>query len=102
MKIAVFLGLAVAGAGLSRAEELTGFLADAKCAAAGKGYSAEHADCAKKCVAGGADVVLVTADGKVYKLKSQEKVKNHVGEKVTVEGTLDGDTMDVQRGHKAE
>jgi Protein of unknown function (DUF5818) len=46
-------------------------------------------------------VVLVTPD-KVYKLNNQEKVKNHVGEKVTLEGKLDGDTLTVEKGRPAE
>jgi hypothetical protein len=101
MKTTLFIGLALTTAGLSCAAEFTGFLADSKCAAAGKANSAEHAACAKKCVQGGADIVLVTPD-KVYKLKSPDKVKNHVGEKVTLDGTLDGDTIDVQRGKPAQ
>ena len=102
MKIAVFIGLVLTTAGLTRAEQLTGFLADSKCAAAGKANSAGHADCAKKCVQGGAPVVLVTAENKVYKIKNQDKVKNHVGEKVTLDGNVDGDTIEVERGRPAE
>ena len=101
MKIAVLLGLLLSASICVRAEQLTGFLSDAKCAAAGKGGSAGHAACAKKCVQGGEAVVLVTPD-KVYKLNNQEKVKNHVGEKVTLEGKLDGDTLSVEKGRPAE
>jgi hypothetical protein len=102
MKTALLLGLVLTTAGLTRAEQLTGFLADAKCAAGGKGGSAGHADCAKKCVEGGAEVVLVSAENKVYKIKNQVKVKNHVGERVTLEGKLEGDTIEVERGRPAE
>ena len=101
MKVAVLLGLLLSASICVRAEQLTGFLSDAKCAAAGKGGSAGHAACAKKCVQGGEAVVLVTPD-KVYKLNNQEKVKNHVGEKVTLEGKLDGDTLTVEKGRPAE
>ena len=101
MKIAVLLGLLFSASICVRAEQLTGFLSDAKCAAAGKGGSAGHAACAKKCVQGGEAVVLVTPD-KVYKLNNQEKVTNHVGEKVTLEGKLDGDTLTVEKGRPAE
>ena len=102
MKTALLVGLALAAAGLTRAEQLTGFLADAKCAAGGKAAAAAHADCAKKCVQGGAPVVLVTTENKVYKIKNQDRVKSHVGEKVTLEGAVEGDTIDVQRGRPAE
>jgi hypothetical protein len=85
-----------------RAEEVTGFLADAKCAAAGKAGSAAHSGCAQKCVQGGEAVVLVTAEGKIYKIKNQEKVKGHAGAKATLEGKVDGDTIEVERGRPAE
>lgn len=94
----VFLSVGV----LARAESLTGFLADAKCAAGGKAASDGHAGCAKKCVEAGQAVVLVTAENKVYKIKNQDKVKGHVGEKVEVEGKLDGDTIEVERGRPAQ
>ena len=49
----------------------------------------------------GEAVVLVTAD-KVYKIKNQDRVKNHVGEKVQLEGKLDGDTLEVEKGRPAQ
>ena len=101
MKIAVLVGLLLSAAVISRAEEFTGFLSDAKCAAAGKGGSEGHAGCAKKCVQGGEAVVLVSGD-KVYKIKNQDRVKNHVGEKVQLEGKLDGDTLEVEKGRPAQ
>jgi len=102
MRVAVLVGLLLSAGALLRADELTGFLADAKCAAAGKAGSAGHAACAKKCVEGGEAVVLVTADGKVYKIKNQEKVKGHVGAKATLEGKVDRDSIEVERGRPAE
>jgi hypothetical protein len=102
MKITVLVGLLLSTAMLSRAEELTGFLADAKCAAGGKAGSAGHAGCAKKCVEGGQAVVLVTGDGKVYKITNQDKVKGHVGSKATLSGKVNGDSIEVERGRPAE
>jgi len=64
----------------------TGFVTDAKCAAAGKA-SAEHAGCAKGCIGGGAEAVLVDADGKVHKIANQDKITDHAGAKVTVTGS---------------
>jgi hypothetical protein len=58
-----------------RAEVLTAFLADAKCAAGGKAAGAGHASCARKCARGGEAIVLVSAENSVYKIKSQDKVK---------------------------
>lgn len=74
------------------AEEWTGYISDSKCAKA----SDTHADCAVKCVKGGASPVFVAEDGKVYKIDDPAKVMEHVGHKVTVTGTMDGDTVKVE------
>jgi hypothetical protein len=50
---------------------------------------------------GGEAVVLVSGD-KVYKLTNQERVKNHVGEKVTLQGKPDGDSLTAEKGRPAE
>ena len=36
---------------------------------------------------------LVTEEGKVYKIANQDKVTAHAGHKVTISGTIDGDTI---------
>ena len=77
----------------SWADEMTGYISDSKCGA--KGASDSHADCAVKCVKGGAVPVFVS-DGKVYKISDPSKVQDHVGHKVTITGTVKGDTIDVQ------
>lgn len=51
--------------------------------------------CVTGCVKGkGAKPVLVV-DGKIYKIADGSKVADHLGQKVTVEGTLDGDTVTI-------
>jgi hypothetical protein len=35
------------------------------------------------------------SDGKVYKVSNQDKVVAHAGHKVTLSGTMDGDTIKV-------
>ncbi len=55
------------------AGEWTGYIGDSKCAAAGKADSAAHADCAAKCIKGGAAPVFVVGD-KVYKIANTDKV----------------------------
>src|SRR5438132_5884262 len=82
MKIVALVGMLLSMAGLSLAAEFTGFLADAKCAKAGKAGSAQHSACSKKCVDGGEQIVLVAEGGKIYQIKNQDKVKPHVGFKV--------------------
>ena len=77
------------------AKDMTGWISDSKCAA--KGAKAEHADCAKKCVEGGASPVFVSdADGKVYKVDDASKVQDHIGHKVTVSGSVKSDTVQVK------
>ncbi len=74
-----------------------GWLADAKCANAGKAATDDHAGCAQKCIEGGEAIVLVAEEGgKVYMLDDQEAAKPHAGHKVTVAGMLDGDTIAVE------
>ena len=51
--------------------------------------------CAAKCIKGGSPAVLVYDDGKVYKIADQDKVVAHAGHKVTITGTMDGDTIKV-------
>ena len=53
------------------------------------------ADCAKKCIKGGSPAVLVTEDGKIYKIANQDKIVAMAGENVTVMGKLKGDTLTV-------
>ena len=75
------------------ANEFTGWISDSKCGV--KGASAEHKDCAAKCVKGGAAPVFVM-DNKVLKIDDASKVEGHIGQKVTVTGSVDGDTIKVE------
>jgi hypothetical protein len=79
------------------AGEWTGYISDAGCAAkqGAKAASDAHAGCAQGCIKKGDKAVLVTADGKVYQISNQDKVKEHAGMKVTVEGEMDGDSITV-------
>ena len=70
---------------------------DSNCAAkqGAKAAADGHANCATKCIKGGAAAVLVTPDGKVYKIHNQDAVTEHAGHKVTITGELKGDTIEV-------
>jgi hypothetical protein len=83
------MGLAAAGF----AAEFKGFVEDTKCStmASMKG----DADCAQKCIKGGSPAVLVTPDGKIYKIANQDKIVASAGQNVTVTGKLKGDTITV-------
>jgi len=83
------MGLAAVG----MAAEFKGFVEDTKCSTmpAMKG----DADCAQKCIKGGSPAVLVTPDGKIYKIANQDKIVASAGMNVTVTGKLKGDTITV-------
>lgn len=89
------LGLTLLAGG-ALAEEFKGYISDSHCAKPGKAASADHASCAQACIKKGAQAVLATEDGKVYKLSDQAKATKHAGEKVTVTGKLEGDTIQVE------
>jgi hypothetical protein len=84
------LGLAASGL----AAEYKGFVEDTKCStmASMKG----DADCAQKCIKGGSPAVLVTPEGKIYKIANQDKIVASAGMNVTVTGKLKGDTLTVE------
>ena len=75
------------------AAEFKGFVEDTMCAGvpAMKGDSA----CAQKCIKGGSPAVLVTPDGKIYKIANQASIVAKAGQNVTVTGELKGDTLTV-------
>jgi len=83
------LGLALSG----MAAEYKGFVEDSNCAS--KPAMKANAECAQKCIKGGAAAVLVTPEGTVYKIANQDKITAHAGENVTVNGTLKGDTLTI-------
>jgi len=70
-----------------------GYIIDEKCSkvASMKG----DVDCANKCIKGGSPAVLLTDDGKVYKIADQAKVTPMAGKEVTINGKLSGDTITV-------
>jgi hypothetical protein len=75
------------------AAEFKGYIIDEQCStkAAMKG----NAECAAKCIKGGSPAVLVTEEGKVYKIDDQAKVVPLAGKQVTLTGTVTGDTIKV-------
>ena len=75
------------------AADWTGTIIDEKCSTIeGMKGNAEYA---AKCLKGGEAAVLLTDEDKIYKIADQDKVVAHAGHKVTISGTLDGDTIKV-------
>jgi hypothetical protein len=96
-KLATLTALALSFAATGAyAESLTGYVADAMCAKdPHKVASADHADCAKKCIQGGAKPVLVVGE-KVYTVTNPDILVPHAGEKVTVEGSVKDNALTVK------
>lgn len=79
------------------AEKYSGTISDAKCGMAHADASEKSMKCVQGCVKGGQAPVLVV-DGKVYKIAddSKDKVMDHLGHKVEVDGKLDGETITIK------
>jgi hypothetical protein len=94
-----------AGLGVARAEDktFTGEIMDSQCAQMGshdnmmKGEGAKNAkECAIACVkSGGKYAMYDPASKKAYQLDNQKKAQAYAGQKVTVTGSLDGDSIHV-------
>lgn len=78
------------------AESFTGVVSDAMCAKnPAKASSPDHAACAKKCIEGGSPAVLIV-DGKVYQVSNPDMLKDHAGQKITVDATLDNGSLTIK------
>ncbi|HWZ83607.1 MAG TPA: hypothetical protein VNW47_13330 [Terriglobales bacterium] len=76
------------------ASTVNGWVSDSKCGV--KGAHEGAAACTKKCLEGGASVVVVTdKDQKVLSVKNPEALKGHEGHHVAVTGHVEGDTLQV-------
>lgn len=78
------------------AETWNGTISDAMCGAKHVNATKADQECAQKCVKGGEPAVFVSGD-KVYKIDNQDAVKDHVGHKVKLTGTMEGDTIHVEK-----
>lgn len=92
LTVMAFMALGLASTGM--AAEFKGFVEDTACST--KPAMKNDAACAAKCIKGGSPAVLVTEDGKVYKLADQSKIVAHAGHNVTITGKLDGDTITIE------
>ena len=78
---------------VAMAAEFKGYIIDEKCSA--KAGMRGTVDCATACMKGGSPAVLVTEDGKIYKIAQQDKVVPLAGKQVTITGKMKGDTITV-------
>jgi hypothetical protein len=87
--------LALGLASLGMAADFSGFVEDTACSS--KPAMKNNAECAQKCIKAGDTAVLVTPDGKIYKIADQDKIVAHAGHNVTITGDLKGDTISVTK-----
>ena len=92
-KIVAGIALTAAFSLSALAADVTGYIIDQACA--DKPAMRGNVQCAQTCIKKGSPAVLVTDEGKVYKFADQAKVVDHAGQKVTVSGKVDGDTITV-------
>ena len=78
------------------AETFHGVVSDAMCAKndLAKASGPDHAACAKKCIGMGSPAVLIVGT-KIYTVSNPEKLNAFAGKKVTVDGSVAGDTLTV-------
>lgn len=80
---------------MGKTATVNGWVSDSKCGAKGANAGAEA--CTKKCLAAGADMVIVTdKDQKVLKVDNPDALKEHVGHHVAVTGHEMGDNIHVE------
>jgi hypothetical protein len=75
---------------------IVGYIVDRRCSASGRAMWA-NAECVKRCVRDGDQVVLVTEEGKVLVIANQDKIdSDFYGVKVTVVGKTEGERITVE------
>ena len=92
-KSILMLALVAGLSNLAMAAEFKGYIIDEKCSTNPKMKG--DVACATKCIQGGSPAVLLTDEGKVYKIADQAKVTPMAGKQVTITGTAKGDTITV-------
>ena len=84
------LALTLLASALCLGGTVTGYISDEGCA---RNEAERNPACAKNCIQSGAVAVLVTDDGKIYKIADQEKVRKFAGEVVAVTGMIEGEQI---------
>ena len=80
-----------------KSTSVSGWITDANCAVK-KDADLSNADCAKKCAEKGAKLVVVSdKDHAILNVDNQDAIKGHEGHHVKVTGTLNNDTLHVEK-----
>jgi hypothetical protein len=85
------------------ADDITGYVSESHCAAKHDSVSEANTKCVEACLKKGADPVIIS-DGKVMKVDadSRDKVVEHAGQQVKIDGTVTGDTIKVNSIEEAK
>jgi len=76
-------------------ETVNGWVSDSKCGV--KGAHEGAAECTKKCIEGGASMVVVTdKDQKILTVENPDALKGHEGHHIAVVGHVNGDKIHVE------
>lgn len=90
----VFALTALAFDDMGKSATVNGWVVDDKCGAKGAHAGAE--ECTKKCLAGGAKMVIVTdKDQKVLMVDNPDALKGHEGHHIAATGSMKGDSIHV-------
>jgi hypothetical protein len=79
------------------AADFKGTISDAKCGKAHADASEKSMKCVAGCIKNGQAAVFVKEDGTVLKIHNQDSVKGHEGHKVTVTGSVTGDSIHITK-----
>jgi hypothetical protein len=80
---------------MGKSATVNGWVSDSKCGA--KGANASAAECTKKCLDGGAKMVVVTdKDKKVLTVENPDALQEHIGHHVAVTGHVMNDSIHVE------
>jgi hypothetical protein len=82
--------------GAASEQSFPGMITDSQCGARHNRYSGKRpADCARMCVRNGSKYLLVNGDQKNFLQGSEPALDHLAGQRATVTGTLNGDTIKV-------
>ena len=96
----ITVALSAADSSTAKAKWIKGWVSDSKCGVKGAGPG--HEACGKKCLAAGEHVVFVSEhDKKVYKVDNENALKDQIGHRLAVKGTVDqaSDTIHVDKAN---
>ena len=94
--LTIVFSLIVVASAKDKANTVNGWVSDSKCTT--KGANADHAACAKKCIAAGEKPVIVSdKDQTVLTVDNPDVVAGHEGHHVAATGTVTGDSIHVTK-----